>query len=134
MDIKLNTSMSIDDMRQFLENEMKDCTVKHPWLNKRVLIVYKGAALVNVRIKNKRVAKIKGTLNTQNLAIVIPIAVGVVFGLIGGLIIGGLLWLFNSGGIKELEEAVVGKVMNIDSKGPIDNIMQDNDLLDDHLV
>ncbi len=109
MQLKLQNSVDAEKVKDYLEGEMPNCTVKTLWISKKTVVVQQGTKMIRVVVKDG-VAKIKGEVNTQNPGVAIGMVLGVFAGLIGMLIVWGIVWLVKKKDIKELQAVVYEKL------------------------
>lgn len=133
MQIQLANHLPPDEIREFLRKKMPGYGVKSPWLSPNIVIVHKGVKMVSIRVKGNTL-KIRGGLNTQNFWVIIPVGAGIIFGLIGAVLVIGVFWLFYAKKLKEMERLVVKKFTDASDGSFNNDLMEDSDLLDDHLL
>ncbi|MGF1533001.1 MAG: hypothetical protein ACFCUI_04820 [Bernardetiaceae bacterium] len=81
-----------EELMSILQQAFPDHKVKSPWINKKVILIQKGAVMVQVFRRKKGILLIKSTINTQNLWVATGLGLCVLF-IIGPLVFLGIMWL-----------------------------------------
>lgn len=105
MEVQIKEKISSEELKTVLQKRFQHLKVKSPLLNKNLVLVQDGGAMVSVKNKNGALT-IKGGINTQNIGIAVGIGVGAIAGLIGAFIFLGIVWLLTNEKFKKLEEEV----------------------------
>lgn len=112
MEFKIDQNFSIEDLKAKVTEAFPQYVVKSPPMNKKIIMVQKGAILAGIAQRKDKL-RVYGSINTQNIGVMIGLIVGILFGLIGALVFILIITLMKKKDYKELEAEVGAKVAEI---------------------
>ncbi len=83
---------TISELEAVLGAAFPQYKISRAWLLPKTLLLRNGMVVAIVQ-QRKNVVRVKGRLNAQNVGVLLPITLGVVFGLAGALIVLLVLYL-----------------------------------------
>ncbi|WP_136468605.1 hypothetical protein [Flagellimonas onchidii] len=105
METVTDQQIDTESLKNKLQSHFKDCKVKHPLINKKIIVVTKGASMVRVIPKSEGI-KVDSGVNLGNIWIALGFGIGLVFGFIGGFLFYGIVWAVTKKKFKRMEQQV----------------------------